>query len=658
MSRVGASRVRGRLLLAGVLAGITLVGARSVQLQVVEEERWKETAERQHHARSELPARRGAIYDRRGAPLALSHETFRISVAPYELADAARGARRLSEALGITESGLESIAKRERRWVVLPGRYTLQQRDRLANVRGVYAERHLDRYLPQDELVRGVVGVVSGDGRALGGLEQQFDSLLRGKAGHTMLRRGGHGVPRTSSAHPVEAPRDGVDLHLTLDLDLQEIADHALRNAITEHGAKGGDLLITQPHSGDILAAVSRRDGVASSLASFTEPFEPGSTFKPFLAAALLAESGATLEDSVDTEGGRWVAPGGRIVTDIAPHEWLSLRDALRVSSNIGMVKFASRLSPAVQFRYLRDFGFGMPTGVPFPSEAGGRLARPAGWSALTPASLAMGYEVAVTPLQLAMAYGVLANGGLLMKPRLVREVKSDRGEVLSRHEPVRVRRVVSVEVTRQISEALAAVVEDGTGGRAALATFDVAGKTGTARRLGPGGRYLRGRYTSTFVGFFPADQPQLVIMVKLDEPEAPYYGGLVAAPVNRETLHATLAARGGVLEGGKLIRSRGGNWNGLPSRPVERAATSGAEGGSVLFRTRDGIPGRDTDRLAEPVAVPDLVGAPVREAVRKAHELGLWVATEGSGPVQRVAPEAGTEVMVGDTLRLIGGFP
>jgi len=257
--------------------------------------------------------------------------------------------------------------------------------------------------------------------------------------------------------------------------------------------------------------------------------------------AALLAEGRARLDDRVYAEQGVY-QHGGRTVRDVHGYGWLTVREALRHSSNIVMVKLSERLDPGTQYRYLRDFGFGTPTGVTYPSESSGVLRRPRAWSRYSQASLAIGYEISVTPLQMAMAYGALANGGVLMEPRLVREVRSRDGEVLRRYPPRAVRRVVSPEVAEALAEALVEVVTEGTGREAALGSFRVAGKTGTARVF-QAGEYRSGAYTASFAGFFPADDPQLVFLAKLDEPQGEYYGGVAAAPVIRAMLAGTLAA-------------------------------------------------------------------------------------------------------------------
>jgi len=521
-------------------------------------------------------------------------------------------------------------------------------------VRGIHFERRLDRFYPQGDVGREVIGAISGDARPLGGVEQQFDELLSGTPGHAVVRRDARGTSEATILLPVEPAVDGADVHLTLDFRLQEIADGALQAAIAGTRAAGGDLLLTDPRTGEILAAVSRRAGRSRSLAAITEPYEPGSTLKPFIVAALLAEGRASLGQMVDAEGGVWQV-GRRTIRDVERHGLISLRDALRVSSNIAIVKLAARLSPGQQYRYLRDFGFGTPTGVEYPAESSGRLRRPAQWSGLSQASLAMGYELSTTPLQLAMAYGALANGGVLYEPQLLREIRGVDGDVLARGDARALRRVLPPEVASAITDVLATAVSDGTATRAALSTFDVAGKTGTARRTGAGGRYEGGSYTSSFVGYFPARDPQLVIFVKLDQPRGVIYGGATAAPVTRETLQGILAAHTRAFEGASLLTARH-----VEAAPVHRPTLAtarpvvGREGPFVFFLD-DAVP-RPAEGDVRQSEVPNLIGISMREAVRRVHAAGLRVRLDGSGWVESTVPHAGSALAHGDTVTLVGG--
>jgi cell division protein FtsI (penicillin-binding protein 3) len=650
--------LRRRMLAGSLLLTAALVVGRAVQLQGFQAEEWRQKAAEQQQTRVKLPARRGAIYDRDGVPLALTRETWSIAVAPREVRDRDQAVTRLVESLGLSRAAARRATDPRRPWVVLPGRFSAEQRRRLGELRGVHLERRLERFYPRGRVGREVLGAVSADGRAMGGIEEVLDRSLRGTDGFSVMRRDGRGRRASSVSLPVAPPADGADVYLTLDFDLQEIADAALDEAIDTTHAMGGDLLLLDPRTGEILAAVSKRQGDAGTLSAFIEPFEPGSTAKPFFVAGMLAHGRASLTDQVNGENGRWVNPEtGRVHQDVHPYGLITLRDALRVSSNIGMVKMVPNVPAAEQYAVLRDFGFGTPTGVEYPVESGGRLPRPDRWSRFTAASLATGYEFSVTPIQLALAYGALANGGNLMEAHLVREVRSAAGATLDRPEPRPVRRAIPETVAAQIRGVLADVVADGTATRASLSTFAVAGKTGTARRTGPDGRYIPGAYTPNFVGYFPAQDPQLVIVVKLDRPQGDYYGGLTAAPVSRETFQAILAARSPTLDRRALIAARlpsarmpdaGGVIDSLP--PSRR---SGSEG-TYVFREPPPAPPRAAGG-AQRVAVPEVVGLPMRDAVRRLHAVGFSVRLDGGGRAVGTRPAAGTVRTRGDTLVVLG---
>src|SRR6185503_13141493 len=330
-----------------------------------------------------------------------------------------------------------------------------------------------------------------------------------------------------------------------------------LADAVARMGAEGGDIVVLDPHTGDILAMASRRlDPRQTSATVITEPFEPGSTFKPFIAAGLIERHRVTDRDSVDTGNGVLVVPGrSNPIRDDHLVGRAPLSDVLRWSSNIGIVKFASRLSGSEEYETIRDFGFGVPTGLPFPTESGGILRSPKSWSSQSPLSMAMGYEVSVTPLQLAAAYSTFANGGLLVQPALVKEVIGPDGSVRYKHQPRIVRRVVSQATADKVRHMLLDVVDEGTALQAAVDNFSLAGKTGTPRSTVKG-RYVAGRYNPNFVGIFPADNPQYVIVVKMTAPQSSIYAAQTAAPVSKAILEAAVAAQNAALDRGKLAGS------------------------------------------------------------------------------------------------------
>jgi cell division protein FtsI (penicillin-binding protein 3) len=674
--------IRGRVLMGVWVLSLLGLMVRAGELQLAHADTWRMEADRQHHGTGSIPAARGSILDRTGSPLAFSHETFRIGVAPHELRDRAVAAAKLVEVLGVSEADARRFTESEARWVVVPGRYPARAREALSGLRGVHVEREVRRAHPRDDLARGVLGAVI-DGAGAGGIEQAFDAHLQGTPGSVVVARDAAGRPIPGERWVLSEPRAGGDLLLTIDRDLQEIVEDALLDAVEKTGARGGDVLVTDPRTGEILAMASLVDGSLNNLGGITTPFEPGSTLKPFTVAGLLQLQRVSMLDSVDTEDGR-IRVAGRTISDVSRVGKVTLTHALRVSSNVAMVKVAEAYSPAEQYEFLRDFGFGVATGVPLPGEAGGLLRAPRGWSRQSAASLAIGYEINVTPLQLAMAYGALANGGILMEPRLVREIRGPDGQTLERFEPRAVRRVVSPEVASAVNQSLIDAVQSGTGQNARLATFEVAGKSGTARAVGADGRYENGAYQASFVGFFPADAPQLVVFVKLDRPQGAYYGGATAAPVTRATMEAVLAARRPPLDRNALAAiARAQEAADLEAQwaaaMAEHEATdSGPAPLAPSFlapRSGNGIPAlfasmarveegaRRTQERPVPadgsrIILPDLQGFTPREAVRRLHALGLTVVWEGEGQVRRTYPAAGASVSPGDSIRIVAAPP
>jgi cell division protein FtsI/penicillin-binding protein 2 len=456
---------------------------------------------------------------------------------------------------------------------------------------------------------------------------------------------------------------------LTLNRDLQDICEQALARAVDSLDAAGGDIVVMNPNSGEVLAMASQRVGVRSlSVTAVAEPFEPGSTLKPFIAAALLERGRARPDEVIETFNGQAILEG-RLVTDDHRAPQLSLSDVIRYSSNVGIVRFAERLTPREKFETLRDFGFGIETGIPLPAEADGTLREPFRWNRTSGSSIVMGYEVAVTPLQLVAAYSAIANGGNLLEPHLVREIRSPDGELIYRAKPRVIRRVVSESVARDVQQMLLGVVESGTATRADLATYLLGGKSGTARRTVQGKGYVLGNYTASFVGLFPADKPQYVVLVKLDSPRQAYYGGEIAAPVTKVILRAALAARDAALDRSELanverIRRVTGTADTLadPGVTVAQAAPPPAEESAgkveepaevrqaVTIQLPHVLRPKAIDQSERPV--PDVSGMTLREAVRALHHSGFrvrLVAERGSATL----PAAGTALAAGSIVKL-----
>ena len=629
------------------LAGVLI--ARAAEVQVVERVAWTEDALRQHQKSKVVPAPRGRILDRNGGELAVSHWRATVSVAPNELGDRAQVEAALVENLGVRPATAMRVSESTRVWHVVPGRYSMTQVKGLQSLRGVYVEGELRRLYPREGLARGLLGIVQ-EGVGKEGIEQSMDSVLAGRAGREIVARDNSGREIPGQVVVMQAPVPGRDVVLTIDQDLQAIAEEMLATAIDTTGARGGDLVITDPTTGEILAMTSMADGAGPTLSAVNTTYEPGSTIKPFTTAALLRHGHASLNDSVDTGAGSWSVNGRRITDVDGSGGWMTLHEVVRRSSNVGIAMFAGLMTEGQQYTNLRDFGFGTPTGIPLPGEASGILRRPEHWSRLSSQSLAYGYELAVTPLQMAMAFGSLANGGLLMEPRLIREVRDEDGQPVRFGWPRAVRRAVPERVTTALRPVLVDVVESGTGTRARMSSFLVAGKSGTARATGAGGRYERGAYYASFGAYFPADDPQLLIFVNLDRPDGTYYGGATAAPVTRATLETLLSARQSPIDRGALARVQRRAEPPPPSAPLVRFAVATAEPEAGVWpRAEDPVADR-TDAMTIPV----LDGASVRVAVRRLHKMGLRVLLEGAGTVRATEPRAGYAVAAGDTVRVL----
>ncbi len=664
---------RCRFLSILVLVAALAMTARAAQIQLVQAEQWRTRAESQGNLHGTLPAARGGIFDRHGRPLAVSTEEFDAFFAPAESRDGDRDVEPIVRIAELDSRAAARLTKAEQGWSPI-GRVDGRVRAGLEEAvsSGIHFRAVVTRAYPEGGIARRLLGSVDETGKGQSGLELLFDSLLVGTEGEVVWRRDARGelypVPEAERSLPLP----GRDVFLTIDLELQEIAEQALARALAETGASGGDVLMADPRTGELLAVASVRNDRKFGIPAFTDPYEPGSTMKPFLIATLLQENRATLDDRVAVENGVW-RTAHRTIRDVHGYDTLSVAEILLHSSNIGAAKLARRLERGLQYSYLRDFGFGTPTGLRVPSESAGLLRRPASWSAVSQGSLAFGYELLITSVQLVAAYGSLANGGVLMRPTLVREFRDFNGDASWRSVPEPVRRVIQRDVASEVTEVLTWVVsENGTGRRAALETLPIAGKTGTVRIASNGG-YDERRYAASFVGFAPADDPRLVILTKLEDPQGQYYGGGIAAPVSRRVLQAMLAGQdAGLMDGagpepgtapGTLLGSEldwGRATSGVERRVPDAELRTDSRPASVFRFVANGeTAAGELDRISNSeseiaeISVPDVRGLDVRAAVSRLHGLGLKVEIHGSDKVTDQVPAAGMTAVRGASVIL-----
>jgi len=650
------AKVSARISLLQVVLGLAALAVvvKAAQLQLVEGAHWRAEAERTRREKVITPARRGGIFDRNGVALAVTQEYFAVGIAPNELANRAQDVRTLARALD-RPLGEVQRAVATKKWVAYRGPFSGLEVQPLRGIRGIYLDPQYARHYPAGSLARGVIGALMPDGGSgASGVELALDSTLTGKPGIAVVLKDPSGRRYQSPGRIEREPVPGKDVYLTLDAELQEIAERALDEAMIEFDAIGGDVVFLDPRTGELLALASRQtvDGkaVTTKASFFTDPFEPGSTAKLFAAAGLLRLGRVTPSDEVYAEAGRWEMTVNRrgdtrIISDAhAVPGNLTLAKAIQVSSNIAIGKFSSRLSAIEQFQTMRDFGFGSPTGVEFPSESHGALRMPNEWDGYSKASIAMGYEFTLTPVQLAAAYAAIANEGILLTPSLVREVHDVSGRVAYRHKPEPVRRAIPPEVAKTLIDYLTAVVEQGgTAEAAQLANYVLAGKTGTAVRH-DGSAYQKNHYTASFASIFPANDPQLVVVVKIDDPKKLQYGGQTAAPVTRGMLEEALAADRSAIDRSRLTG---------PATPAQDAVAESAE---------DAVPEGRRAIVSLPLApdtvshrvrqlVPNVAGTTLRRATNALHRRGFQVAIHGGGTVLRTTPAAGDSARSGATV-------
>lgn len=542
----------------GVIVGFLTIGVtlwvRLLWLGVLEPDHWVSLARRQHLEVLELQPTRGAIRDRNLKPLAMSLRLSSVFGDPRHIKNPRRLAQRLAPLLDQPVQALEKKLSDRRRGFVWLAR-KISNRDaariRAARLEGIHLIMEPQRVYPHGRLACHVVGFAGLDAQGLEGMECSADRLLRGEPGWRWLSQDARRRYLGTWETPGVAPRDGLELVLTLDTTLQYIAERELDRAYRNSHAQAASIVVMDPFTGEILAMANRPDYDPNHFGrsppehrrnrAVTDPFEPGSVFKIVTAAVALGTGAVGSQDRYDCEQGAW-AVAGRILHDHRPHGWLTFEEVVRYSSNIGMAKVAMQMGGEAIYRGIRAFGFGETTGLALPGEAAGRVKHPREWSKTSITVIPMGHEVTVTTVQLAQAISVVANGGRLVRPQLVREVRERSGAVVQRFRPQVARRVLAQPIADELKRILVGAVREGTGRQAQVPGFQAAGKTGTAQKVEPGGGYSHSRFVASFIGFVPAEAPRLAIAVTLDEPRGLYYGGVVAAPVFREVAVSSLA--------------------------------------------------------------------------------------------------------------------
>src|SRR2546426_6181325 len=519
-------------------------------VQVFEHTYLHDLAARQYSRNITLHPERGRILDRHGRVLATSVPVPSVYALPQEIDNPDAVAKQVAEVLGQPLATVQHQLTSTAPFVWLARQLPPEVGERLQklNLRGVQVLQETRRFYPKRHLAGQVLGFVGVDGLGLGGLEHLYNHDLTGTPRRVTLQRDATGrTVQVMAGDPSEYPR-GADLYLTLDERLQYVAEKELATRVQETRAKSGIVVIMHPPTGDILAVANYpffipndfhdpKQRVWQRNRAVTDPVEPGSTFKLVTASAALEENVARVTDMFHGENG-FVMRNGRRLRDHHPYGLMSFSQVIEKSSNIGTVKIAERLSDNQLYTYIRRFGFGEKSLVNLPGEEEGLIRPPKKWTKPTHDSLAFGQEVTVTSVQLLTAYTVIANGGWLRRPRMVEHVvQGDESQFFA---PEVRHRVLSPQTLERMNEILVGVIERGTGKQAAVEGYTVAGKTGTAQKV-EHGSYSHSKVLAAFVGYVPAEAPQLAIVVMIDEPQLAKWGGEAAAPVFKRVAQQAL---------------------------------------------------------------------------------------------------------------------
>jgi cell division protein FtsI/penicillin-binding protein 2 len=535
-----ATNRRIGLLAAAFLVLLAATLARAVWIQVVKGPEYAAMALRQHRETVVVPAARGTIVDRTGEPLAIGRLATTVYANPRQVDEARDLTLAAGKYLGADPAVLyPTLVDRSRGFVYVARKADPRKVEKLEKLNyaglGFYPEEL--RFYPQGPVAAQILGYAGLDNKGLEGLERSLEGTLAGRPGSQTIVKDPFG--RALDVVETKAETPGRNVRLTIDRQIQANAEDVLQATVRRWGARSGTAVVMDPQTGAILAMATAPRFNANRFATtradrrrnraVTDTYEPGSTFK-------LVTVAAGLQEGIVSPRSSFVLPPTLKVADRTIREShtrgterMTVRQIVEYSSNIGTITIAQRLGEGRLASWIDRFGFGKSTGIDFPGESAGFALPVDQWSGSTIGTVPIGHGIAVTPIQMARAYSVIANGGMLVRPHLIDRI--DGKDVATRN----VRRVVSRDVSEKMLSMLRGVVVEGTGTEAAIPGYTVAGKTGTAAKIDPSGRYSTSRYVASFVGLVPASKPKLVVMVMIDEPRGGFYGGVVAAPAFRD---------------------------------------------------------------------------------------------------------------------------
>jgi len=669
-----------------------VIFARLFQIQIIERGKYVEKAKNQYIYQAELKPVRGIILDRKSRYLAINRSTWSLGVDVSRVDDPDSAAFYFSRIFNKNRNFYLERLQKEKSffWLARGVDENIVSQIENLKITGVRVLKEPRRYYPQNKVGAHLIGFTDVDLKGLSGVELIKNKTLQGNQGYTMYQKDAFGKTIMDVTYTEKRPEKGKNVVLTVDNTYQWIAEEELSYVIENLNADAATAIITNPATGEILAMAVKPDFDPNNPGQYspatwrnraiTDSYEPGSTFKPIVMSAILEEGIKSPDDLVFCENGKYQVYD-RTIEDVKGYGWLTLETIIKKSSNIGMAKIAKDVNKNLIYQFVRDYGLGVRTDIELPGETSGDLKKTTEWSKFTPISLSYGYEISVTPIQMAMAFGAIANGGFLLKPKIYLGTTEDSNKKLEAAQPTVIRRVISESTSRTMISMLEDVVADGTGKEASIPGLRIAGKTGTTKKYDPQiQRYSDNKFVSSFIGFYPADSPKLLIYIMVDNPRKAYLGGQVAAPAFRRILQRILRVmeidNPSISQPVTVVASSdSGNGKTIiaPNLVHKRLEIAEDLADQVGFKllienqgdfivgqqpgpgTRIEIGDQITVRLKEFnieqgkfTEVPDVTGLALREAIARVSRQGLRVVVQGSGKVKRQIPSAGNKIRVG----------
>lgn len=642
-------RMRLVILGLGFTAGFLLLVGRAVDLQIIQREHLLARAQREFMRQVELTPRRGIIFDRNQEELAVSLDTESVYARPLGITTPKQTGQMLSQALAMPEDQVVKRLREERGFVWVARRINPDRAEavRSLELAGIGLINEPRRFYPYSNLACHVLGFAGMDAKGLEGVEAQYDSVLRGQVSKVTSLRDALGRTIYLTPAAFNTLPEGHHVILTIDKRLQYQVEKLLAATVAKYRAIGGQAVVMVPQTGEVLALASLPAFNPNVFGRFpkesyrnrviTDTFEPGSTFKMFVAAAALNTKKAAPHSQYFCENGEW-GIGGRIIHDTHEYGMLTLSEIIKFSSNIGAAKVGMGVGGEELYNTFKNFGFGRPSEVDLPGESRGILRPHRAWRPVDLANICFGQGVAVTGLQLVQAVAAVANGGVLMRPYLVKAVVDQSGHLVKENQPQVVGRAMGEREAGQLTAMLLEVTQPGgTGTQARVDPYPVAGKTGTAQKLDPSGGYSQSDYMAIFAGFLPADNPKAAVLVVVDTPKGQHYGGVVAGPAWSSIARAALDTLGAQppSPAAQLVRAA------MPQTPAK------AQPARAQRRPLDPAPALAQGKM------PDLRGLTLREVLRLAREQRLLIQVNGWGRVVTQSPEPGLNLEPQQELRV-----